>query len=497
MIMRQGFTFRDFLLVPKYSRVLSRKKVSTKTHLSRNVCLNIPIVSSSMDTVTETEMAIRIAELGGIGIIHRFLPIERQVKMVKKVKRSLNVVIENPYSIEEDESLLVAGKIMEEMKVNCLMVLEPTPVKKGGRRLSGIISKRDLLFQKETLQVREAMTPFDKLSTYILPDGQCVDKVNLEDIKEAFRQHKVEKFPVIDSERHILGLVAIRDIKRMIQYPLAVKDKKGRLLVGAAIGVLGDYKERAAALVEAGVDILNIDIAHGHHQLILDALREIKKDFPGIDVIAGAIATRKAAEALIAEGADGLRVGVGPGSHCTTRTVAGCGVPQITAIDDVHLYIQEQIINRNGHKDMEKFVPILADGGIRGSDDIIKAIAAGASTVILGKLLAGCDESPGIVRIKDGKRVKMYRGMASIEAAELRSKEDQSYFYDAINYVPEGIDSAVPYMGPVEEMLTQLMGGVHSGMSYLGASTLEEVHQNAEFIQITSAGWDESLTRRG
>lgn len=493
-MIREALSYRDVLLVPQYSDIMSRKDVSTRTRLSRNIWLNTPIVSSNMDTVTEAEMAIKMAELGGIGIIHRFLPINKQVEMVRRVKRSQNFVIENPYKVELTATVEKMRRRMDELRVNSFIIMDDEDPDK----LFGLVSARDLLFQDSDKTARELMTPYHKLVVYLLAEDGFIGDVKLETIKETFRQTKFEKLPVVLPNRTLLGLIAIRDIKRTMQYPLAVKDKRGRLLVGASVGVVGDYKERTQELLMAGADVINIDIAHGHHQLLIDALRYIKKEHSQKDVIVGAVATEKAARDLVEEGADGLRVGVGPGSHCTTRTVAGCGVPQITALRDVNEFLVQHSIDRNaGVVVEERVIPMIADGGIRGSDDIMKALAVGSSSVILGKLLAGCDESPGVVRLKDGKRVKIYRGMASLDAADRRSKEDDSYSFDAINYVPEGVESEVPYQGPVEEVLGQLMGGVHSGMSYLGALTIQDIISRAELVKITAAGWDESLTRRG
>lgn len=470
--MREGLTYSDVLLVPKYSDIETRRSVSTHTWLSRRLKLHIPIVSSNMDTVTESAMATRMAELGGIGIIHRFLPIAEQAREVAKVKRSHNFVIQDPYTISQDSTLADVREAMHQRGVTSFLVVD------GAQRLCGIVTPRDMMFEDDPdTPLVEIMTPFEKL---IYKQVDSYHEVDYEQARQLLKQHKLEKLPLIDAERRITGLITAKDIHKRQAFPEAVKDSQGRLLVGAAIGVKNDYLERAQELVRAGVDVLVIDIAHGHSKQLLETLERIKSDFPQVDVIAGNVASAEGARDLIAAGADAIKVGVGPGSTCSTRIVTGSGVPQLTAVMDC------VAVAKPHH------IPVIADGGIRYSGDIVKALAAGASSVMLGGLLGGCEESPGLTRIKNGQKVKVYRGMASYDAARHRQASEKGYQVDLDNYVPEGIETVIPYKGKVHEIIGQLMGGLRSGMSYLGAHTLSEMVEKAEFIRISSAGWHES-----
>lgn len=470
--MREGLTFNDVLLEPKYSDIATRKALNTETQLSRRLSLNIPIISSNMDTVTEAPMAARMAELGGIGIIHRFLTIEDQVRAVSRVKRSHNFVIADPVTISVGSTYADVRQAMAHHHVTSLLVVD------ANQRLCGIVTPRDLLFEdREDAPIEELMTPFERLICKQLgPD----ERIDFEEAKQIFRQHRLEKLPLIDVDRQIKGLVTVKDIEKRLQYPNAVKDSRGRLLVGAAIGVKNDYLERTQALIKAGVDVLVIDIAHGHSRYLIETLEHVKSEFPDVDVIAGNVATPAGTRDLIAAGADAIKVGIGGGSTCSTRIVTGSGVPQLTAILECCAVAKAAGI------------PVIGDGGVRNSGDMVKALAAGASSVMLGGLLAGCEESPGLTRIKDGQKIKVYRGMASFDAALNRQTAEKGYQVDLDDYVPEGVETVIPYKGHVREIIAQLMGGVRSGMSYLGAHTIGEMETNAEFIRMSGAGWNES-----
>jgi len=469
--MREGITFDDILLEPRFSNIVSRKDVSTKTRLTKNININIPIISANMDTVTESSMAIAMAELGGIGIIHRFLTIEQQVKEVKRVKRAHNFIIEQPYVISQECTLIDLKDEMRNKGVTSLLVVNKY------NKIAGIVTTRDLLFESnDNLKVKEIMTPFEKLVYKEIENPQEVD---FEEAKLLLKKNKIEKLPIINKEGEIKGLITVKDIEKRLLYPNASKDYKGRLLVGAAIGVKNDYWERCEELVKAGVDVIVIDIAHGHSESLLKVLSKIKSHFK-IDVIAGNVATKHGTKDLIEAGADAVKCGIGGGSTCITRLVTGSGVPQITAVMDcceVAVY---------------KDVPVISDGGIRYSGDIVKALAAGASSVMIGGILAGCEETPGVTRIKDGQKVKVYRGMASFDAAANRTTKEKGYNLDLNDYVPEGIETTISYKGKVREVLEQLIGGLRSGMSYLGVSTIEDMPKYAEFIKISQAGWQES-----
>ena len=471
MDIKDGLTFDDVLLVPKRSPIISRSQTDLKTKLSRNIAINIPLVSANMDTVTESGMAIALAREGGIGIIHRFMTIEDQVDEVLKVKRSESVIIEKPYTIGPNVTVYDAKKMMQEYGVSGLLVEEDT------KRLAGIITQRDITFEKN-LKCRVS----DLMSKDVIT---AKDGITIEQAKEILHNHRIEKLPVIDDRKQIVGLITSKDILKMEQYPYASKDKKGRLLVGAAVGVKGDYLERAEALLEASADTIVVDIAHGHSDNAINTVHMIKKAFPNCELIAGNVATGEGARDLIKAGVDAVKVGVGSGSICITRVITGSGVPQLTAIIDSVKVAKEYD------------VPVLSDGGIRTSGDATKALAAGASSVMIGSLFGGTDESPGKTLVKNGKKFKMYRGMASFYASLGRKyREEGIHVVDSSNdlndYVPEGIEAMVPYKGSVVEIIRQLVGGLRSGLSYCGAKTISEMQTNAEFIKITSAGYIES-----
>ena len=461
--MKTGITFDDVLLVPKKSSVNSRKNISVKTRLTKNIELNNPIVSSNMDTVTESEMAIAMARNGGIGIIHRFNSIEEQVKMVEEVKRAEGLIIRDPYCVNLVTSLEDIKSLMKSKKVHSLLVSE-----RG--QLQGIITSRDIRFYKNGNTAQEIMTPREKLIVG-KPD------ISFEEATELLDKNRIEKLPLVDPDNNIKGLITSKDILNQINRPHASLDGHGRLLVGAAIGVK-DYLERAESLVAVDVDVLVIDIAHGHSDLAINTLKTLKEKFE-VDVIVGNVATVEGTEALIRAGADGVKVGVGPGSICITRIVTGSGVPQLTAV-------------LNSATVAKKYnVPIIADGGIRNSGDVTKALAAGASTVMLGSVLAGTDESPGDLLTKDGRRVKIIRGMAGY-GANMSKRERENVRSEVFDIVPEGVEGMVPYRGSVKDIIKQLVGGLQSGISYCGATNIYEMQSNAEFIRVTGSGKKES-----
>ena len=463
-IRKRALTFEDVLLVPKHSQVLP-KEVDLKTKLTKNITLNIPLVSAAMDTVTEHRAAIAMARLGGIGIIHKNMDIAAQVQEIKRVKKSESGIIIDPIFISPQATIAEAEKIMSEYRISGV------PVVDKDMRLLGILTNRDLRFEKDFgKKVEEVMT---KMPLITAKPG-----ITLEEAAEKMNEHKIEKLPIIDEEGRLKGLVTIKDIKKKIEYPNANKDEFGRLRVGAAIGV--NQLERAKALVEAGVDVLVLDSAHGHSQGILDTLKAIKESL-NIDVIAGNVATAEGAEDLIKAGADAVKVGIGPGSICTTRIVAGVGVPQISAIDECYLVAKEY------------GVPVIADGGIKYSGDVAKALAVGASSVMIGSLLAGTEESPGEVVMYQGRQYKTYRGMGSIGAMTKGSTD--RYFQEgtaADKLVPEGIEGMVPYRGKIKDVIHQLIGGLRASMGYLGAKDIPTFQDRAEFVEITSAGLKES-----
>lgn len=463
----EGLTFDDLLLVPAYSQVLPRN-VDLTTHFSRNITLNIPMVSAAMDTVTEITMAIAIAREGGIGVIHKNMPIEEQARQVRAVKRAENGMILNPISIAPDKSVSEALAMMAEYKIGGI------PVVTDGNKLVGIVTNRDLRFEKSmNKRIEEVMTSENLITTR--------QSANLEDAAEILQQHKIEKLPVVDGENRLVGLITYKDITKAKDKPFACKDEQGRLRVAAGIGVTADSLERATALVEAGVDAIVIDTAHGHSKGVAEMLKLIKQTFPQIDVVVGNIATAEAARFLADAGADAVKVGIGPGSICTTRVIAGVGVPQITAIYEV-----AKALEGTG-------VPLIADGGLRYSGDIVKALAAGGTSVMMGSLLAGTEESPGETIIFNGRKFKSYRGMGSLSAMQKGSKD--RYFQDVEDdikkLVPEGIEARVPFKGTLQEVVYQMVGGLRAGMGYCGAENIEQLHQ-AKFTRITSAGYTES-----
>lgn len=469
MNIREGLTFDDVLLIPKRSPIISRSQTNLKTRLSRNINLNIPVISANMDTVTESPMAIALAREGGIGIIHRFMTIQDQVDEVLKVKRSESVMIEQPYTISIDSSVGYAKKIMNDFGISGLLI-------EKDKKLAGIITKRDLLFE----------TNFENnISSVMSKDVVFAEMgTTIEKAKYILHKNRIEKLPIIDKEKHIIGLITSQDILKMEEFPNASKDKKGRLLVGAAVGVKGDYLERTEALLDAGADVMVVDIAHGHSDNAINCVHLIKKAFKDCELIAGNIATGQGTEDLIRAGVDAVKVGVGSGSICITRVITGSGVPQLTAILDSVKIAKEYDI------------PVISDGGIRNSGDLTKALAAGSSSVMVGSLLGGTDESPGKTLVKNGKKYKIYRGMASFYASlgrKYREEGQQIIESEDLNdYVPEGVEAMVSYKGSVVEIIRQLVGGLRSGLSYCGAKTINEMQQNAEFVRITTAGYIES-----
>lgn len=460
-IAMEGLTFDDVLLIPAFSEV-TPNMVKLSTRFSRNINLNIPLVSAAMDTVTECEMAIAIARQGGIGVIHKNMSIEAQAAQVRKVKRAESGMIYDPVTISGDSTVGDAQRLMHENHIGGI------PVVDADNKLIGIVTNRDLRFQSDTeIRVSEVMTKDNLVTT---------DNPSLEHASRILLQHKIEKLPVVDKENHLVGLITYRDITKIQDYPNACKDSKGRLRVAAGVGVTSDTLDRVKALYEAGVDAVVIDTAHGHSANVVNTLKAVKKAFPDLDVLVGNIATAEAAEYLIKAGADGIKVGIGPGSICTTRIVAGVGVPQLTAI-----YNAAKVAKKHN-------VPVIADGGLRYSGDIVKAIAAGGDCVMMGSMLAGVEESPGETIIYNGRKFKAYRGMGSIEAMEAGSKDRyfQSEKTDSSKFVPEGIVARVPYKGTLTETVYQLIGGLRSGMGYCGAKDITALH-DAKFVRITSA----------
>jgi len=467
---REGFTFDDVLLVPKFSDISSRLQTDLSTKLSRNIQLNIPLISANMDTVTESMMAVTMARQGGIGIIHRFLTIDEQTNQVLKVKRSGSVMIENPYLVNQDETISSALNIMSEKEVSGLLVVDTES------KLVGILTERDVLFepQNSTKLVKELMTK-DVITS---KPGTGMDEA-----KDILKNNRIEKLPLIDDKQKIHGLFTTQDILNMENFPIASQDKKGRPLVGAAVGVKGDYLERTESLLEAGTDAIVVDIAHGHSENAISTVKNIKKAFPDCELIAGNVATAQGVEDLIKSGVDAVKVGVGSGSICITRVITGSGVPQLTAVLDCAKIGKQYDI------------PIISDGGTRTSGDVTKALAAGASSVMLGSMLGGTDESPGSTISKNGKRFKIYRGMASLAAAQGRKTKEtgQIDFGDDLNdFVAEGVEAFVPYKGSVTDILVQITGGIRSGLSYCGGHNIKQMQENAEFIKMSRAGFAES-----
>ena len=467
---REGLTFDDVLLVPKFSNITSRSQTNLTTQLSRNISLNIPIISANMDTVTESFMAVTIAREGGIGIIHRFLTIEQEVNEVLKVKRSGSVIIENPYSVNPEQTIQDAFTIMNEKEVSGLLVTD------SNSKLVGILTERDVLFE-----------PLDcsKLVKELMTKDVVTAKpgVDLQQAKEILKNNRIEKLPLVDDNNCVKGLITSQDISDLEKYPNASKDKKGRPLVGAAVGVRGDFMERTEALIEAGVDTIVVDIAHGHSENAINTVQNIKKGFPNCDLIAGNVATAKGTEDLIKAGVDSVKVGVGSGSICITRVITGSGVPQLTAVLDC------------AKVGKDYGIPIISDGGTRNSGDATKALAAGASSIMVGSILGGTDETPGTTITKNGKRFKIYRGMASLAASMGRKTKETGSFEltdDLNDYVAEGVEAMVPYRGSVTDIIIQITGGIRSGLSYCGGHNIKQMQDNAEFIKISRAGFAES-----
>jgi IMP dehydrogenase len=463
-----GLCYDDVLLEPRYSVIKSRKNVSLRTNLTKNIKINLPIVSANMDTVTESKMAIALAQMGGMGIIHRFMTIERQIEEVKKVKRFTNYIINNPFTLKPEQTINDYEQLALETGINGFPVIDKNGI------LVGIVTRRDTAFQKNKNKlIKEVMTPQSKLIT-------SHQGISLEEATNLFSQYRIEKLPLIDKKNKLVGLIAAKDIRKTISFPDASRDKKGQLLVGAAIGVSGDFMERADALIKNHTDILVLDIAHGHSAIAIEALKTLKKKYKNQEVIAGNVATPEGVRDLIKAGADAVKIGVGPGSACSTRIVAGAGVPQLSAVLNC---VQEA--NKSG-------VPIIADGGIRFPADVVKALAAGATTVMIGNLLAGT-EAPGVIINKNGRKFKFYRGMASFGANVTRramDTDDDNLLYD--NLMIEGAEGLVPYRGKVQEVVDYLLNGLRSGMSYNNAATIKDLSKNAKFVRITENSLKES-----
>ena len=462
--LKEGLTFDDVLLIPAASDILPAD-VSVRTQLTKSVTLNTPLMTAAMDTVTEAKMAIAIAREGGIGVIHKNMSIEAQADQVDMVKRSENGVIVNPFSLSPDHTVADADALMGKFKISGV------PVCVDGK-LVGILTNRDMRFITDySLRIGDVMT---KENLVVGPVG-----TTLEEAKEILCRHRIEKLPLVDNAGMLRGLITIKDIEKSVKYPNSARDARGRLLCAAAIGATADVLDRAAALVEAQADVLVLDSAHGHSTGILKAVEKVKTAFPHISVIAGNVATASATEALIAAGADAVKIGIGPGSICTTRVVAGIGVPQITAIYDAAC-----AASKYG-------VPVIADGGIKLSGDVVKALAAGATVVMVGSLVAGCEESPGDTELYQGRQFKVYRGMGSLGAMAKGSK-DRYFQQDNKKLVPEGVEGRVPYKGPLSDTVYQLMGGLRAGMGYCGCATIAELQEKGQFIRITGAGLKES-----
>ena len=467
-----ALTYDDVLLVPRRSSIASRRDVDTKSRLTRNIKLGVPIVSANMDTVTDARLAVALAHEGGIGIIHRFMSIEEEAAEVARVKRPEEVVVRDVHTTNPDRTIRDASLQMSRSEVSSLLVVD-----RDGSLL-GIVTTRDLLFeQNRDRPITDVMTDRESLITAPMGTG-------FEDARRILHEHRLEKLPLVDGEGRLRGLITAREVLRQSSHPGAARDASGRLLVGAAIGAVGDYLERAEALVAAGVDVLVVDIAHGHAEHAIRATAAVKKRFSNVELVSGNVATAEGTRDLIEAGADAIKVGVGPGAACTTRIVAGVGVPQLTAV--------LECVREAARAD----VPIIADGGVRMSGDIVKALAAGAGSVMIGSLLAGTEESPGTTVIRGGARYKVYRGSASAAVAIDRLKRErpeEDLDELAAGVVPEGVEFVVPHKGTVSQVVHQLVGGLRSGMSYLNARTFAELQANARFVRITEAGWRESL----
>ncbi len=463
-IIGEGFTFDDVLLVPQYSEV-TPNMVDISTYLTKTIKLNIPLMSAGMDTVTESRMAIAMARQGGIGIIHKNMSVEEQAEEVDKVKRSENGVITDPFYLSPEHTLDDADKLMAKYRISGVPITE-------GKKLVGILTNRDLMFEEDfSKKIKESMTS-DKLVT-------AKEGVTLAEAKKILAKARVEKLPIVDDDFNLKGLITIKDIEKQIKYPNSAKDEQGRLLCGAAVGITSNVLERVGALVNAHVDVIVIDSAHGHSANIFKTLKLIKDAYPDLPIIAGNVASAEATRDLIKAGADAVKVGIGPGSICTTRIVAGIGVPQISAVMDCYSAAKEYGI------------PIIADGGIQYSGDITKAIAAGANVCMMGSIFAGCDESPGDFELYQGRKYKVYRGMGSIAAMENGSK-DRYFQSEAKKLVPEGVEGRVAYKGYLEDEVFQLVGGLKSGMGYCGTATIEELKENSKFVKISAASLKES-----
>ncbi len=463
---KEGLTFDDVLLIPAESHVLP-SEADFSTQLTKNIWLNAPILTAAMDTVTESDMAIAIAREGGVGIIHKNMTIERQADQVDRVKRSENGVIANPFFLAPDSLVSEAEELMGRFKISGVPICEDGV-------LVGIITNRDMRFMEGdefNQPVKNVMTK-DNLVT--APVG-----TTLKDAQEILRRHRIEKLPLVDDKMRLKGLITIKDIEKAVRYPNSARDQSGRLLCGAAIGATADVLDRVAALVEAQVDLVALDSAHGHNDGVIKAVSRVKKAYPDLPVIAGNVATAEGAKALIDAGADCVKVGIGPGSICTTRVVAGIGVPQITAVFDAACEAAKHNI------------PVIADGGIKYSGDIVKALAAGANAVMLGSMVAGCKEAPGDYELYQGRQFKVYRGMGSLGAMG-KGSSDRYFQGEQKKFVPEGVEGRVPYKGPLADTIFQLLGGLRSGMGYTGCRTIEELHEKAQFIRITGAGLKES-----
>ncbi|MDD6645165.1 MAG: IMP dehydrogenase [Oscillospiraceae bacterium] len=463
---KEALTFDDVLLIPGESDV-EPKDVDISTHLTKKIKLNTPLMTAAMDTVTESEMAIAIAREGGIGIIHKNMSIETQADMVDRVKRSENGVITNPFYLSPDKTVAEADELMGKYKISGVPICE-------GKKLVGIITNRDMAFLNEEDYKQPIYSVMTKENLITAPVGTTIQGA-----KELLRKHKIEKLPIVDDQGNLCGLITIKDIEKSIQYPNSARDEKGRLLCGAAIGGTPDVLERVQALVNAGADVLVLDSAHGHNSNIIRSVAKVKKAFPDVQLIAGNVATAEATKALIEAGADAVKVGIGPGSICTTRVVAGIGVPQVTAIFDAAT-------------EAAKYgVPVIADGGVKYSGDIVKALAAGGSVVMVGSLVAGCKESPGETEIYQGRQFKVYRGMGSL-AAMAKGSSDRYFQGGNRKLVPEGVEGRVPYKGPLADTIFQMVGGIRAGMGYTGCANISELHEKAKFCKISGAGLKES-----
>ena len=465
-IIGDGITFDDVLLVPQYSEVVPNE-IDVSTYLTKSIHLNIPFISAGMDTVTEHQMAIAMARCGGIGIIHKNMSIEQQAEEVDMVKRSENGVITDPFFLTADHTLKDANDLMAKFRISGVPITE-------GKKLIGIITNRDLVFEEDyTKKISECMTR-EHLVT-------AKEGTTLEEAKQILARAKVEKLPIVDDEGNLKGLITIKDIEKQMKYPNAAKDAQGRLLCGAALGITANVVERAQELINAHVDVVVLDSAHGHSANVLKCVSMLKEKFPDLQIIAGNVATGEATEALIKAGADCVKVGIGPGSICTTRVVAGIGVPQITAVFDA-----AQVADKYG-------IPIIADGGIQYSGDVVKAIAAGGSTVMMGSVFAGCDEAPGEFELYQGRKYKVYRGMGSLGAMKQKNGSADRYFQaNAKKLVPEGVEGRVAYKGRVEDTIFQFVGGLRAGMGYCGAKDITTLQHNSQFVKISSASLKES-----